>query len=325
MRITVILCTYNRCQILARALESVAHSRVPEAVSWQVLVVDNNSKDKTRSIAEEFCRTYPGRFRYIFQPIQGKSQALNKGLQEANGDVIAFMDDDVVVEPGWLWSLTEPLQEGKYLGTGGRICAPKDITLPDWISLKGDCSLAGVLALFDRGESVKELGDPPYGTNMAFRRDAFTKFGIFRTDLGPSVGSEIRGEDTEFCLRLMNAGVPILYVPTAVVYHEVPANRLRKKYFLRWYFDYGRALIRTRGRKADVGMIPRPLIGFVNHMVLMFPAKLLRWLTKVGAKERFFAKTQLWMIVGEAVELYQQWSRASSVSKQGQSQAVSQP
>jgi glycosyltransferase involved in cell wall biosynthesis len=66
MYITVILCTYNRCEILSKALASVAVSNVPEFIQWEVLVVDNNSKDQTRDVVEDFCRKYPGRFRYLF-------------------------------------------------------------------------------------------------------------------------------------------------------------------------------------------------------------------------------------------------------------------
>ena len=67
MNITVILCTYNRCQILVKALSSVALSRLPEPVAWEVLVVDNNSRDRTRDVVADFCRRYPGRFRYLFE------------------------------------------------------------------------------------------------------------------------------------------------------------------------------------------------------------------------------------------------------------------
>jgi glucosyl-dolichyl phosphate glucuronosyltransferase len=309
MKISVIVCTYNRCHSLAKALASVAASDIPESVEWEVLIVDNNSEDRTKDVAEEFCRAHPGRFRYFFEPRQGKSFALNTGLCEASGDAIAFMDDDVTVEPCWLQNLTAPLQERLYMGAGGRICPPEELSLPPWLSLQGPCSLAGVLALFDRGDDPFELADPPYGTNMAFRREAFEKYGPFRTDLGPSAGSEIRGEDTEFCLRLMKAGVPLLYVPNAVVHHAVPKKRLKKSYFRSWYFDYGRAFIRTRERRADLWIIPRPLIGIINHLFVMLPMQVIRWMLTLKPKERFFAMLRMWMIAGETTEIYNQMIR----------------
>lgn len=112
MNITVILCTYNRCESLAKALESAAALRLPESVEWEVLVVDNNSTDQTREVVEAFCRRHTGRFRYLFERQQGKSYALNAGIREAGGNVLAFTDEDVTVEPPWLKNLTAALHDG---------------------------------------------------------------------------------------------------------------------------------------------------------------------------------------------------------------------
>src|SRR5271166_3382652 len=106
MKITVILCTYNRCVSLSSALESVAATTFSDPVEWEVLVVDNNSKDQTREVIQDYCRRSPGRFRYLFEGRQGKSYALNTGIRAAEGDVLAFMDDDVTVDPRWLQNLT---------------------------------------------------------------------------------------------------------------------------------------------------------------------------------------------------------------------------
>ncbi len=296
---------------------------LPASCEWEVLVVDNNSKDKTREVAETFVRKYPDLIRCVFEPQQGKSNALNRGIVEARGEILAFMDDDVTVEPTWLQNLTATLQNHSWLGVGGRICAPENVSLPPWINLEGNHSLVGSLALFDRGSSQRELADPPYGTNMAFRREMFEKYGVFRTDLGPCPGSEIRGEDTEFCVRLMKAGEKLLYEPSAVVYHEVPENRLQKQYFLTWYFDYGRAFIRTKNPRPDVWVIPRPVIGITNHLLIMLPKKILRWLLTFEAKERFYAKTQVWMIAGETAEIYGLWTRAKASQESAQPDALS--
>ncbi len=307
VKISVILCTYNRCESLAGALKSVSASKLPPSVDWEVLIVDNNSTDQTRKVAEEFCAAYPGRFQYFCETRQGKSFALDRGTREASGDIIAFMGDDVTVEPDWLHKLTKPLVTAGYLGTGGRICAPADVVIPTWMQLEGPSSLAQVLATYDRGREPLELReDTPFGTNMAFRREAFETFDTFRMDLNPTLDNEIRGEDTEFCLRLLKAGLPIFYVPDAVVYHDVPLKWLRKDHFLRWYFDYGRAVIRKRAHGTDMWFIPRPLFGIAKHSALMLPRKIFRWLFTFEEKERFVAKTQVWMTIGETTELFKQ-------------------
>ena len=73
MNITVILCTYNRSQRLSKALDSAAASEASPALEWEILVVDDNSRDQTRDVVEDFRRRHPGRFRYLLEPQPGKS------------------------------------------------------------------------------------------------------------------------------------------------------------------------------------------------------------------------------------------------------------
>lgn len=242
MKITVILCTYNRAGSLGNTLASVAASTIPKSVEWEVLVVDNNSTDQTRAVVEDYCRRFPGRFRYLFEPQPGKSFALNSGIREARGNVLAFTDDDVTVDPAWLWNLTAPLKEGPWAGTGGRTLPAETFSPPRWLPLDGPNSMAATLyAHFDAGDKPCELASPPYGANMAFRKAMCEKYGDFRTDLGPSPNKSIppHSEDCEFGRRLMAKGERLCYEPAAVVYHSVPKNRIRKDYFLAWIFDQG--------------------------------------------------------------------------------------
>ena len=97
------------------------------------------------------------------------------------------------------------------------------------------------------GPRAGALTEPPFGTNMAFQKEVFEKYGGFRTDLGPRPGNEIRNEDTEFGHRLLAAGERLRYEPSAVVYHSVSEDRIQKKYLLAWWFDKARADIRQFG------------------------------------------------------------------------------
>jgi glucosyl-dolichyl phosphate glucuronosyltransferase len=303
MQISVILCTYNRCQSLAIALESVAASQMPDSIDWQLLIVDNNSKDATREVAESFCRRDPTHFRYVFEAQQGKSFALNRGIREASGDVLAFIDDDITAEPDWLFELTKPLSDPQWAGTGGRVYLPKDFSPPGWMATEGNQSLLSILALFDLGHEARPSPRPPIGNNMAFRRAVFTKYGGFRTDLGPTPGSEIRYEDTEFGTRVMQGGERVLYVPTAVVRHAVEDRRLKKGYFLAYHFDYGRALIREKGDRGPVGMIPRSLISFSNRLLNILPRRVWWWIKESDSQKRFFNKCRVWTTAGEIAEI----------------------
>jgi GT2 family glycosyltransferase len=137
------------------------------------------------------------------------------------------------------------------LGVGGRIIPAWDSEPPPWFVSQGPYKLPAAIVYFDCGAEPCLLNTPPFGANMAFRREAFEKYGLFRTDLGPGVGSQIRGEDTEFCLRVMQAGERIAYAPDATVYHPVDPERMTKLYFLSWYFSYGRAQVRMANSSGD--------------------------------------------------------------------------
>jgi glycosyltransferase involved in cell wall biosynthesis len=299
--VSVILCTYNRGESLAIALNSVAASKVPDSVSWEVLVVDNNSSDRTRVVIEECCKKHPGRFRYLFERRQGKSYALNTGVQEADGDVLAFMDDDVTVDSNWLQNLTASLQSEGWAGAGGRILPEKELSVPRWLALHGQYYMGGILALFDQGDKPGKLNCAPYGTNMAFRRVMFEKYGGFRTDMGPRPGSQIRNEDTEFGRRLMGAGEQIRYEPAAMVYHRIAESRLRKEYLLACRFDCGRSLVREVGWGADVLGIPRPYLRLLKA-TLDLGELTLRWILAWNRQARFFYQLEVWMRAGQIVE-----------------------
>jgi glucosyl-dolichyl phosphate glucuronosyltransferase len=300
MKISVILCTYNRSESLAKALESAAALKLPQALEWEVLVVDNKSTDRTRDVVDDFCRRDPNHFRYLFESQQGKSYALNAGIREASGEVLAFMDDDVTVEPTWLNNLVAPLLDGEWAGSGGRILPEQSFIPPPWLPREERYALAP-LVMFDCGPNACDLSEPPFGTNMAFRREMFEKYGRFRTDLGPRPGAEIRSEDTEFGRRLLTGGERLRYEPSAVVYHAVSQKRLDKKYFLAWWFDKARAEIREYpmppGSKWSVAGIP--LYWFRRLAVWT-----VRWMVAVNPHRRFSRKIKVWGVLGSMVEYH---------------------
>lgn len=305
--ITVILCTYNRCEMLPAALRSVAASQLPEGVQWDVLVVDNNSKDRTRQIVNGFVREVPGRFRYLFEPRQGKSFALNAGIAATQSEVLAFADDDAEVEPGWLWNLTSPLYEKKCAGVGGRIIPVWPGPLPPWLSTD-DPHTMGPYVAFDIGSEPGLLTRPPYGANMAFRREMFEKYGDFRIDLGPRPGSEIRREDIEFSERLLNAGEPLRYQPSAVVYHPVPETRLKKTFVLKWWFWYGYSEIMASERLPHTGW---SVMGLPFRLLRRSFRWALQSLVPVRASRRFSCVRNVFYLAGN---LFAYWHKRSAAS-----------
>lgn len=297
MDISVIICTYNRCEDLSLALTSLAASNIPAAVEWEVLVVDNNSKDRTKEVVDSFVLRSPGRFRYIFEPRQGKSHALNSGIRAATGEVIAFTDDDVVVEPDWLSNLTQNIRNGNCAGAGGRTLPPRTFTPPEWLPQGGRYTLAP-LALFDRGSDSCVLTDSPFGNNAAFRKSLFAKHGGFREDLGPqpNAGVPQKSEDSEFGTRVLLAGEKLIYEGSAILYHAVPKTRLDKKYFLDWWYDKARADVQAFGSSET------RLWGLPLTSLRRLPVWSLRWLFATNSPRRFDCKLKVWSLAGTIVE-----------------------
>lgn len=301
MKITVILCTYSRCQSLARTLDSLAAQVLPESLEWEVIVVDNNSRDQTRQVVEDFCRQNPVRFRYLFEPRQGKSYALNRGIHEACGDVLVFTDDDVTMEPTWLHNLTGNLHSNseEWAGAGGRTLPQRGFVPPQWLAVERRSALAP-LGIFDMGSEAKELKESPFGNNMAFRKKLLEKHGGFRTDLGPRAGSSRpqKSEDSEFGIRLLAAGERLRYEPTAVIYHRVPQNRVQKEYFLDWWSDKARSDIQAFG-------IPDPqwcVAGIPVRLLRRLAVWTFRWITTLNPGWRFDHKLKVWGLAGQIRE-----------------------
>lgn len=270
--------------------------------------MDNNSTDQTRQVTERFQSQYPGRFRYVFEPRPGKSNALNTAIHDTEARILAFMDDDVQVEPDWLYMLTRIFDDPQYAGAGGRILPESQFTPPRWLETSAHYALAP-LAMFDLGPTAGRLQEPPFGTNMAFRREVFSRYGEFRCDLGPRPGSEIRSEDTEFGMRVLQGGEHLWYEPQAVVHHAIARSRVTRNYFLKWWFDKARADIREHGifsgTRWSVGGIP---LRQIRRLI----AWTFRWFLAFRSDLRFSAKLKLWMVVG-AIKEYRDQSRRRAV------------
>jgi GT2 family glycosyltransferase len=298
MKASIILCTYNRAKLLEVALESLLQLAVLRELEWEVLVVDNNSSDSTKDVTKSFSDKDPQRFRYIFEGRQGKSFALNRGVKEAKGEIVVFTDDDVTVDSHWLSRLLDTIETFSCAGVGGRIVPVWNIPKPDWLEMDGPYRLMNAVVSFDLGEQPCPIETAALGANFAFKKEMFQKYGEFRADLGPTVGSEIRGEDSEFCRRLIKAGERLIYAPGAIVYHPVEKHRTEKDYFEAWYFDRGRASVREAG-------IPSNAIryfGVPRYLFAKLLGNLLKSVFSASSKIRFYFKLQAYENWGQIIE-----------------------
>jgi GT2 family glycosyltransferase len=274
---------------------------VPPGVDWELLVVDNNSTDETPEVIGEFITELP--VRYLFEEQQGLSHARNRGVTEARGEILLFTDDDVVVHPSWLEEMVTGFATHDCLASGGRVEAVWTQEKPDWYDNTGPYRLIGAVVEFDLGPDAGDATSPPIGANMAFRREVFTRHGLFRPDLGVSDKSRMLGEDTELSRRIMKDGGRVLYLPSAIIYHPVEPERVRKSYFERWYFNYGRTLVRVDPEATTAGIT---YFGVPRHLFRSLATSGLRWLVTADHRRRFYHKLQCCQYLGEIVEAYRQ-------------------
>jgi glucosyl-dolichyl phosphate glucuronosyltransferase len=300
--ISVIVCTYNRSESLAKTLGSLAQLLPPAGTPWELIVVDNNSKDDTAEVVSKFSQASSLSVRYVLERNQGLSHARNAGVRRARGDIIAFTDDDVTVDPRWLCELQKIFIESDSTCVAGRIVPVWNSEKPSWLRLEGPQALrSGTVVSFDLGEEPCELNDtPPVGANMAFKTVVFEKYGFFRSDLGKRGNDPMLGEEVEFCARLSRAGDKLVYAPAAVVYHPVPMERLEKRYFRSYYFNYGRYEARRKGFPKRVTLF----FGVPRYLFRSLMADIGRWLLCFDSPQRFRLKLEVWESLGEIRELH---------------------
>ncbi len=240
INVSVIVCTYNRAQSLRQTLQSLVDQKLSGGLSYEIIVVDNNSSDRTREVMDEFMARNGRSFTYRFEGRQGLSVARNTGIRAAHGQILAFTDDDVTVHPEWVESLWNCFRETGARMVGGKIERLWLCDRPNWFRDEID----GPLIVQDLGQKRKKWDSSRHtvGANMAFHRSVFEQIGFFRDDLGRRGELLFGGEDREIFLRTRAAGLPIYYEPKAVVWHKVETGRLTKEYLRKWFSEIGQTL-----------------------------------------------------------------------------------
>lgn len=255
--VSVIISTYNRADSLKDTLESLRHQQA-NGHSFEVIVVDNNSKDHTREVVEHFANVNGCTMKYVFESKQGISYARNTGIREAKGELIAFTDDDVVVDRQWIAFIWDCHRETGALAIAGKIERLWNCERPEWLTEE----ISGPLIHQDLGIFRKRWDSKNrhmVGANMIFHRSVFEKHGFFCEELGRRGDQLVGGEDREFFQRLWEHQVSIFYEPEAVVAHKVERDRLTKEYMRRWFWEVGKTLGHGIERKASHILTIAPL------------------------------------------------------------------
>ena len=251
IRLSLIITTHNRAAQLLETLESVVRQDLP-AEAWECLVVDNNSTDDTATCFDAFAAAHSEcRLRRVFESQPGVSHARNRGIAETEGAIVAIIDDDERIVPGFLAAYLRFFETHPDAAVaGGPIVADYPGGRPAWMSKWTEVPIANPMNF---GPEVRPFpaGRVPGGGNMAFRREVIARYGAFDPSLGRANGRLIGGEETDFLQRLLRGGETSWYVPGAVMYHIIPPEKLTEDYFRRLCYHVGesqRLQARMHGR-----------------------------------------------------------------------------
>ncbi|MBN1918668.1 MAG: glycosyltransferase [Verrucomicrobia bacterium] len=239
MRVSVVICTLNRSQALKACLRALESQTDVEPGDVEIVIVDNGSTDNTPTVANDFRRDSRFDVRWHVEDRLGLSNARNRGVAEARGEILVFLDDDAVAVPGWLSAHLRAFDETDADCVGGRITLDWEAPRPHWLHP----ALDPFFGLLDLGAERVVLAYPhayPVGANVAYRRKVFERIGLFDPELGVRPGRVVGSEETDICYRVERAGGVILYEPRATVTHSVPAAKCDKRWFRRRAYHAGR-------------------------------------------------------------------------------------
>jgi GT2 family glycosyltransferase len=259
-RVTVAVPTARRPAALQRLLDALpaAIAGGPDA---ELLVVDNDRNGSARDVVEGAGL----KVRYVVEPEPGSAFARNRAIAETATPVLALLDDDVVPRPGWLDEVTRPVLAGAA-GCGGRVVLDPSVPRPRWFDESG---IGGYVTSFDLEGPARALGHDEYivTANAAFDVGALRAVGGFDPALGPRPGSQLVADDVHVVRMLQRAGGEVWWAPSAVVVHDLPAERLRPRWLLRRAYLQGRSdwLLDAEELRARRGGGARVALSWLGH------------------------------------------------------------
>ncbi len=289
MRVSVVVCTYNRASYLRKAIQSLV-DQTCAADRFELLVIDNASTDHTKRVT---CEEFAGQpnLRYVYEPVSGLSKARNTGLAEAKSDIVAYLDDDAIADPDWVERTIDAFEQGgeKLGAIGGKADLIWEAPRPDWVPEH----LEFVLTRLDISSTPITLAPHQtfVGANMAFRRSVLEQVGGFNEKLGRTGKKLISNEELLLQREIDRRGYTRLYDPTIRVHHHVPVDRLDQDWFLRRFYWQGAsdAIMQARGESLRPHWRLR-LAARVIKSLLSRPRNLVRLMRATDSPDTFGAK-----------------------------------
>jgi glycosyltransferase involved in cell wall biosynthesis len=243
--ISIIVPTFNGSRYLKGALDSIVHQNYPPS-EYEILIVDNCSTDNTKEIGLRAIAAYHDHsIKYIFEPMPGLLSGRHRGVLEAQGEVLIFIDDDITADENWLQSIADIFEDESVQFVTGKNLPDYQSEPPDWLDWFWDrrdsVNTCGWLSLLDFGDEVKEIDhDYVWGLNFSVRKSALLELGGFHPDAYPNHLQIFQGDgETGLTMKAKEKGYKAIYQPKASVYHKIPATRMTYEYFENRYYFQG--------------------------------------------------------------------------------------
>lgn len=266
--ISIVVCTYNRQKYLADVLVSLILQTSAKS-SYEIIVINNNSSDNTLKVCENFQSKNPDiNFRYFTETKQGLSHAKNRGIAEAKGEYIIFVDDDAFVNNIYIESIQsffEKNEDAKVIG--GKII-PVYEDKPKWISPY----LEPIFGKLDMGDKITIFKGKkfPFGGNSGAAREIFEKFGNFNPELGRKGEKMLASEEKEFYGKIHSAKIKMYYLPDMILFHHAPKERTTVEFIKKQALGIGSSE-RIRAKQAGK-------LAYTKSMI----AETMKWIATIG-------------------------------------------
>ena len=221
MHVSVCICTYKRPRFLKRLLEELGAQETNGLFTYSIVVVDNDHVESARAVVSDFTATSSVPILYCVEPRQNIPLARNKAVGNAEGDFVAFIDDDEFPTKCWLLTLFKACNESGADGVQGPVKRYFDEKPPNWI-VKGN--------FYER---------PTYPTGLVIdwtkgrTNNVLVRKRIFPTDAQPFRQEFLTGEDQDFFRRMIEKGHVFIWCDEAVVYEVVPPLRWKRTVILK--------------------------------------------------------------------------------------------
>lgn len=239
MDLSVIIPTKNRSRRVADLLDSLnQQEKVP--FEWEVIVVDNDSSDDTKEVAEQRIKSLPINIQYVLEKNFGLHSGRHRGAQEARGKYLGYLDDDMILAPTWLKGVSM-LMDGTADAVVGKILPKWETDPPDWLISMIQGGIFGYLGILDLGDTVQEVNPLlVFGGNAFLPREMVFDLGGYHPDGVPNDLLRFRGDgETAFMMKFRERGYKSYYEPSATAYHIIDPGRMTIEYLCKRAYNQG--------------------------------------------------------------------------------------